>query len=135
MQSMMVMVAEVECFRRSQVSFYHLLVASGMVHHSAAFADALIRLNVRTRRYLLQFYLHRLAALLALECEETGWFIAHIAIEYRKESVALSCTPLQSAWRIMLSLHLYQRTARRHNDVTSAPRAACKGSAALLARG
>jgi hypothetical protein len=78
---MMVMVAEVECFRRSEVSVHHLLIAGGMMHHGTAFADALIRLDMGTSRHLLQFELYRLVALLALECEETGGFIAHIVIE------------------------------------------------------
>jgi hypothetical protein len=78
---MMVMVPEIEGFRRSEVLLHHLPVAGGMMYHGTTLADTLIRLNMRTSRHLLQFDLYRLAALLALKREETGWFIAHIVVE------------------------------------------------------
>jgi hypothetical protein len=66
--------------RRSEIGSDGFLVAGGMAQHFAAFAYALVRLDMGTGGYLLQEHLHRLAALLALEGQETGWLGGHIDI-------------------------------------------------------
>ena len=46
-------------------------------HHFAALANALIRLDMRAGRHLLQEHLDWLGALLALESKDTGWLDWH----------------------------------------------------------
>jgi hypothetical protein len=54
-----------------------ILVASSVTEHFSAFADALIRLNVRTSRDFLQKYLNRFCASLAFESQEACGCIGH----------------------------------------------------------
>jgi hypothetical protein len=53
-------------------------VAGSVAHDFATFADALIRLDMRTHGDLLQANLHRFSALLAFEGQEASGFGSHV---------------------------------------------------------
>jgi hypothetical protein len=63
--------------RRSHIGFNRVLLSRRMAHDLAAFAYALVRLNMRACRNLLQKYLYRLRTFFALERECARWFVAH----------------------------------------------------------
>lgn len=54
-----------------------VLLSGGMAHHLAAFADALVRLDVGTGGNLLQEYLDGFSALLAFEGQCACWLGWH----------------------------------------------------------
>jgi hypothetical protein len=60
---------------RGQVACYRLFVTSGVFHDFAATANALIRLDVRAGRNLLQKHFDLFAALLTFKSEDTGWLV------------------------------------------------------------
>lgn len=62
---------------RSDKGIDGVLLTGGMPHHLAAFADALIRLDMGTGGDLLQEDLDGFSALLAFECQGACWLGWH----------------------------------------------------------
>jgi hypothetical protein len=58
---------------------HRILLSGRIAHHFTAFADALIRLDVRTGRDLLQVDLDGLRTFLAFEGERASRFVSHFA--------------------------------------------------------
>ncbi len=58
----------------AQVGLDGVLVSGGVAFDFTAGANALVRLDVRAGRHLLQDHFNGLAAFFALEGEEAGWF-------------------------------------------------------------
>lgn len=56
---------------------HRFLVASGVIAHFAAFADALVGLDMRAGGDFLQVQRDRLGAFCAFEAEGTGGLVAH----------------------------------------------------------
>ena len=59
---------------RVQIGVDGVLAAGGVALDFTAGANALVRLDVRAGRHLLQDHFDGLAAFFALEGEEAGWF-------------------------------------------------------------
>lgn len=83
--------AEIEGLWCRQKILHHLLIAGRVVHHHTAFADALIRLNMRAGRHLLQLELNRFAALRAFEVKKTCGFHTHVyLVEFKLRIIGAS---------------------------------------------
>jgi hypothetical protein len=55
-----------------------ILLAGRITRDFTASAYALVGLDMRAGRYLLQKYLYRFCAFLALESQYAGWFVRHL---------------------------------------------------------
>jgi hypothetical protein len=76
---------------RCKIRFDRVFLSGSMPHQFAAFANALIRLDMRTRGYFLQIDRDRLGAFDTFEREATGGFVAHsfLDCEIYKEAGAV----------------------------------------------
>lgn len=83
-----VMVMRPGAKRGRKESGNRFLVAGSVTNDFATFANALIRLDVRTRGDLLQANLHWFSTLLAFESQKASGFGSHIYIEAKGERQA-----------------------------------------------